>query len=240
MSSGPHEPGSINWDLAGFADDILSEFYNRFSSAVKQGADKIIFHYNGCEWNFETRRKSIRSASSGQIIHERTSWNVFDLTGVEVVIELTAEKSYIDGYFDFDPDDPDDVGGVRVYLGAPQNEVDIEQLVRQARATLTHELYHVGCRLSKSSSYIGGMLSFDEHRGDREEIGARVEEAMALMGIEGNTSDVEAFKKTLSSMIECYLTRNGVALNDPRFESLSSEMFKSHMTEYRWVMGFFG
>ncbi len=240
MSSGPHAPDSINWDLSGLADDVLAEFNDRFALAVDHGADKVIFHYNGCEWNFESRRKASRTDVSGQISQESLSWHDFDLSGIEVVVDLASAEPLIDGYFDFDPADPDDTGGIRVYLSVTECSIDTVRIARQVRATLVHELYHAGCRSSKPIDYTGGLLSFEDHLTDSEEIGARVEEAMALMAVDENPAHVRLFEKTLCSLIECYLTRNGVALDDARFESLSSEMFKSHMTEYRCVMGFFG
>jgi hypothetical protein len=240
------DPLSLDWDLQEAADIVLSPLTSHVGTLCKlSNCNQINFSYSNLSWALNWGEQDSQKLSESGIDEGILgSYRQIGLPDVSIKIVLgiyPASGFWIDGFHRYDSSDQTTVGDVSIEVMMNPEKVDVGTLLRRLRGTLVHEFFHVGrWALSGLTPGSDSFSSIDKHLKDPEEVGARVEEVLAMISVDSNPADPNVFAQVLKESVHDYLSRNGVSIDDPKREVWASSMFNAHMTEYRYLMGLFG
>lgn len=141
-----------------------------------------------------------------------------------------------DAMYVHDPSNPEDIGEIELRIFLPSQPDDVFEHLRKHKleicGTLVHEMQHV-VQKHCYGEYLGGTVveTVDVHAFDKNEIDARVEEVISIMGEDTLEENKEAFQACLESYIDSYITRNVISSASVP-DNIREIMIDSHIKVY--------
>jgi len=221
--------------VTGAAVDVLSHLIENLPDDFDHVAYTFCEHW----WSLTLRTGTTIKEIEKDTVKVHPLFGQLNLIEVNVSVIKVVGDLVQDGWYQFNHDCPDEPGVIDISYQISLDS-DIDKILRNIRGTIAHEIYHAARRT------IGGVeigernLDVLEHALNPEEIGARVEEVLAILTSDQDPSDPQIFSNVLREVITSYLARNGSSLSERDQNFLFHQMFETHMTEYRRIMRLFG
>lgn len=224
----------LDWDIAGMARNVLFHFSRIIDSQdIKEGSHQ--FFCDGETWDFFVNENTI----SGDIFETHPFHKELGLIPITVTIEIKKNVSRVtSGFHEYDDENEEHPGIIIVNHVENFNLVSKEEIKKRSLSAVSHELYHSARWFIHQVAGTQDLTLLD-HALNREETGARIQEAISIMPESKNPSNPGDFKPSLEDVIDYYLIRNKIKRGSAEYNELKVKMIESHMIVYRKCLGLF-
>ena len=224
----------LDWDIAGMTRNALFHFSRILGEKqLEKGCHQ--FFCDGETWDFFINERTI----SGEISDIHSLHEELGLIPLTVTIEIADEKPRMtSGFHEYDYKNDEHPGIVIVNHVENFAQMCKKEIIKRSLSATSHEVYH-SARWFFNQVEGTQDLSLYDHISNREETGARIQEAFTIMPANKNPSCPSDFKLCLEDILGYYLIRNKITKGSEEYNDLMSRMTESHMAAYRKCLGLF-